>query len=149
QRPSIVMVTRRLNVRFALVLAGSLAVLSTGAYFLHARNVRASAGVLLERAERARQDKELTKAADYFGRYLSFKPADADALASYGLLLAEPELNRSRRDTLRAINTLERASLRNPDRADLRRRLVDLQISAGFLGPARDNIVALKTKYPG
>src|SRR5262249_8555365 len=137
------MATRRLNFRFALVLGGSLVALTVGTYFLHAHKVRANAGALLVRAERAQQNKDLTAAADYLSRYLSFVPTDADALARYALLLSEPELNRSRRDMQRAITMLERALVRDTKRNDLRRRLVDIQINAGLFRAASGNVKTL------
>src|SRR5439155_574675 len=94
---------KRLNWRFGLYLLTSLAVLGTGTHFLHGYQVRHNAGGLLDRARAAEEQGDLAKAADYLGRYLGLEPTDADALARYGLLLANEQLAKSARARFQAM----------------------------------------------
>src|SRR5437667_12796167 len=120
---------KRINVRFALYLVLTVAVLATGTHFLHAYQVRRNAGSLLARARHYQEQGNLSKAADCFGQYLGLHPADLDALAEYGLLLADDRVAKTPQNRSRALLTLERVLVRNPDRHDVARRAVQVAMS--------------------
>jgi tetratricopeptide (TPR) repeat protein len=95
---------------------------------------------MLDRANRSQEQGDLPRAADYLRRYLAFNPTDAEGLARYGLLLADPKFAKSQKDLNRAIQVLEKALFRDPGRNDLRRRVVGLAINLGLYARARDDI---------
>ena len=130
----------RLNKRFALVLFGSLTVLGTGTHYLHGYQVRRTSGAMLDRARQLETEGQLNLAADYLGRYLSLKPDDTDALASYGTLLADKRLATSQKAKNRAWLVLNKVLYRTPDRLDVRRQVVRLAMDLGRYGDARDDI---------
>ena len=123
---------KRFNVRFALYLLVTLIVVAVGTHFLHAYQVRRNAGGFLARADQAEQDGQLSQAADYLGRYLSFNPDDLDTQARFGMLLADERVSQSPRAKYRAMMALERVLLRQPDRHDLRRQSVRLAVALGL-----------------
>src|SRR5207248_316184 len=67
---------RTFNVKFFFVLLGGVAVLAGGLFLLHQFQQDRIAGALLFQAEHARQDNQPEKAAEYYFRYLEFKPDD-------------------------------------------------------------------------
>jgi tetratricopeptide (TPR) repeat protein len=133
---------KRLNVRFALILLASVAVLGTCSHFLHAYQVRRNAGAMLALADRAERDDppQLEQAADYLGRYLTLNPDDAAALSRYGLLLADEKLATTGRAKVRARAVLEKVLYREPNNHDVRRRVARLSMDVGQYAAARDDI---------
>ncbi len=117
-------------------------------YYVHGYQVKRNAGALLVQADRAEKDGNLAKAADYFSRYLSLVPADPDALARFGLLLSDPKVAKTGRDSMRALSVLERAVLRDPNRNDLRRRVVRMAMELRRYTNARDDIDRLLKAFP-
>lgn len=134
---------KRINLRFALYLMLTVAALATGTHFLHGYQVRRNAGTLKERARQYQEQGDLSKAAEYFGQYLGLNPADFDALAQYGLVLADDKLAKTPQNRARALATLERALVRNPGRQDVRRRAVQVAMSLGRYPAARHNLEGL------
>jgi tetratricopeptide (TPR) repeat protein len=117
---------KRLNLRFALYLTASLLVLGTATHFLHGYQLRRNAAVLRDRAEQAERDGRLDLAADYFGRYVALEPGDTPTQARFALLLADEKLLKSPQARFRAMLALEKVLYSNPDRHDVRRRVVRL-----------------------
>src|SRR4051812_16122422 len=109
-------IQRRVNVKLLGQLLGSLLVLAVGVHFLHAYQVRRNAGNLLGQADRAGEQGHLERAADYLKRYLGFVPGDTEALAKYGLMLADDRLATTGKARLRAFLALQQVVLREPDR---------------------------------
>src|SRR5262249_5742110 len=105
---------KRFNYRFALYLMLSVAAVGVGTHFLHAYQVSRNADSLKKRADQYREQGELSKAADCLGQYLGLHPTDADALAQYGLLLADDQLAKTPQSKYRALLTLERGLVRDP-----------------------------------
>lgn len=112
---------RKLNRRLFLILAGSVIVLGVSLHFLHAAQVRRSAEVLLEQANKSEKDENYPRAQDYLERYLVVRPGDVDAL----LRLADLIEHRSGTPA-QAVRVLERALRSDPSRVDVRKRVVKL-----------------------
>ncbi len=117
---------RKLNVRFLIVLlAVSLALvagLTAVHYFQHDR----IAAALLWQAESARHENRFDQAARHYERYLEFRPDDSSTLLVYADMLEE-EMNRlplSARQPRKIVFLLERVLELEPDRDDIRRRVV-------------------------
>ena len=121
-----------LRVLAVLVLGGLL--LGGGVYWLHGFQTRRHAKFFLQWAQTAKADGELDRAVGYLHRYLGVMPDDDDALAELGLLLAE--LSRHEQ----AYETLVRALRAQPDRMDVRRRLVDVAMRLGRYSHAREEL---------
>lgn len=142
------MAKRKLNVRFACILSGSLIALGACTYFVHGYQVSRNAGAMLNQAERAQSDGDLERSADYLNRYLGFAPNDTEALARYGLLLSDSKFAKSARDVFRAKLVLEKALLNDPNRHDLRRRVARMSLELGQFKSAKDDIESLTKVLP-
>ncbi len=119
----------RLNWKFLL---GFLAVVAIGGGLLHARykrQVGKQADTLLELANGADQKGDAGKAVGFLRRYLVFRPLDTDARGRLGLLLAR--VARQPAEHLQAYFVLDETLRAAPDRADLRRKAVDLALRLG------------------
>jgi|GEM_PF-576189 len=130
----------RINYRFLAVVLVCSVLVAGGIHALHYVQSRRSAHFYLAKARAAEQDKNLPEALDLFRRYLQLVPNDPDALAEYGISLAERcahllELRRPRtpqedeelrKSLLQAYGVLERVLRSQPDRENqvaLRRSL--------------------------
>jgi tetratricopeptide (TPR) repeat protein len=131
---------KTVNWRYAAFMAGSLAVLGTATHFLHAYQVKRTAGGMLERAGRVEADGQLELAADYLGRYLSLKPDDMDVLAKYGSLLADDRLATTPKAKARAWFVLNKVLYREPERYEVRRQVVRLAMATGQFDSARHDL---------
>src|SRR5690242_5664268 len=80
---------RRLDFKFLACLLAAVAVAAVGVHFLHAFQVHRNAHSLLQQADRAGEQGNPEKAAEYLRRYLVYAPGDTDARAKYGLTLAK------------------------------------------------------------
>lgn len=118
------LMTRTLNKKFFFCLLGATLVVAGVVHGVHALQARRSARGLLLQAERAEKKGNFKLAAGYLNRYLFYIPDDTDALARYGLAL----------DTLgpkarqRALLTLEQVLRRDPERTEVRRKLVQIAV---------------------
>jgi tetratricopeptide (TPR) repeat protein len=139
---------KRFNLRFALILVGSLAVVATGTHFLHAYQVGRTSGALLARAEQVEQDGDLEKAVDYLGRYVALNPTDTDALARYGMLLAKEGAASSRQAKTRAWLVLNRVLIQDKSRNDVRRQVVRLAMEFGQFDTAKAELNQLIEAIP-
>jgi tetratricopeptide (TPR) repeat protein len=120
----------------AAVLLAAVVLGGGSVHLLHAFQVRRNAGALLEQAGQAKAAGDFVRAADYYGRYLGFRPDDAAALAEYGLAL--DRLAATPRQRLRAFLALDQAVRRDPGRDDVRRRAADLALTLGRTAEARE-----------
>jgi tetratricopeptide (TPR) repeat protein len=127
---------RSLNYKFLLGLLAGTAVFGTGVHFLHAYQVRRNAGALLTRAEQAEKAGDNAQALDYYRRYLGFVPKDTEALARYGLLLADEKVATTPRKRIEALLVLDRVLGQEPGRDEVRRKAVTLAMSVGRYGDA-------------
>jgi tetratricopeptide (TPR) repeat protein len=123
--------------RSAVVLVAVI-IVASGVHFLHAFQVKRNAGLLLETAEQAKASGDLPKAAEYYGRYLGFRPDDDGALGEYGLIL--DRLAKTPRQQFRAFLVLDQAVGRDPDREELRRRAAALAMALGRTKDAKEHL---------
>ena len=125
---------RTLNLRvLALLFVAGLAV-AGATHVVHGFQVQRNANTLLREARRAQEADRSWDAVDYLRRYLALVPADTDAMAELGLLLAD--LNARGQ----ALQSLEQVLRREPDRMEVRRRLVELAIEIRRYADARNHL---------
>jgi len=143
---------RTLNVRLAAILLVVGLLLGVGVHFLHAYQVRRNAYVFLleadkaeERAKEAVKEKDQRKeqrAYEDIGRnlgwYVRLVPDDVDALERLGLLLADRA--QDRRSFSTAFGMLERVVRQDPERSNVRRRLVNLALTIGRETDAKEHL---------
>jgi tetratricopeptide (TPR) repeat protein len=118
---------RQVQLRLCLALLGGAIVFAVCTHFLHAYQVKRTAGFLLSQADKAEEDGNLPQAAAYVSRYLTLVPKDADARIRYGFLLSE-KLAKTPKDFERAYLILDQAVRDGGDREDLRRRVIQLAL---------------------
>jgi tetratricopeptide (TPR) repeat protein len=118
---------RRINPRLLLITLAGLVVLGVGLHLLHGYQVRRNAAAFLREADRHEQEGDDAKAIEDLARYLGLRPDDDGAYARYALLL--DKLAKTPRARERAYLVLEQALRRNPERADIRLRLVRTAMS--------------------
>jgi cellulose synthase operon protein C len=135
------------NVRFVGWLLLAVFALGIGVHFLHAFQVKRNASALRTRAEQAQQD-DPQLAAQCYERYLVLVPTDTEALARFGLLLAEDRLATTRRARMRACELLERVLRTDPERPDVRRQFVRVAMGLGRFADAKENLTALLKAAP-
>jgi tetratricopeptide (TPR) repeat protein len=136
----------RVNGKRLVVLLLAAAATVAGVHFLHAFQARRSARELLDQAARAEDDGHLPQAIDSLKLYLSYVPEDFEARTRYGLLLARTAA--TPKDRARAYSTLEGILRRTSDGDDVRHRVVELAISIGRFGDARDHLKTLRQHAP-
>ena len=117
---------RRFNTRFFLWLISGTIVAALAFHGVHLLQARQTATGLLRLADQAEAKGDLPKAGNYLGRYLGFVPEDKEAHARLGLML-ENQAVKNPRLRERALFVLEQVLRRDPDRADVRRKLVRWQ----------------------
>ncbi len=118
---------RALNFRLLISFAVATILLGGGIFLLHRVQVKRNAGALIEQSDRADSKGDLQKAAEYLRLFLGYHPNHAAALAKYSLIRAT--MARTVDDQVQAIGVLEQALRVDPDRRDIRRRLVELAMS--------------------
>src|SRR5258708_4401092 len=107
-----------INYRFFLVLIAGLTVLVAATHGLHAVQINRQSSFLLEQARRARDEKGFRLAVARFRQYTKLVPEDNDAQADLSLLMADVSSPKT------ALAALEQVLRTQPDRDDVRRRLV-------------------------
>ena len=119
--------SKSFNGRLALILIVAVGVMAAGIHLLHGVQVSRTAVALRDRAEKAEREGRLDRAEDYLGRYLAYRPADVDGLLHYGEILEKQADTAEARQKVIAI--LEKAVRLAPDRPEIRRRLVALEVA--------------------
>lgn len=120
---------RKVNWKALAILVVGTAVVVTGAYFFHRRQVRKNATALRDQADAARYEGELAREINYLRQFLGFMPSDTDALERYGLLLANERVATSPMSRFRAITVLDQVLARDPERVKVREKVVELAMS--------------------
>src|SRR5437867_3375940 len=141
------MTPKRLNVRLVASLAVATLFFGLGVHYLHAYQVRRNASALLAQAVAVEDQGQPEQAVEDLALYLGLVPGDTDALAKYGLLLEKVATNHRAR--LRALSVLQQVLLREPDRAVVRRRFVDVAMKLERFADARDHLEMLLHSFPG
>jgi hypothetical protein len=124
---------RRINIKFLLIMTLAIfAVVSVGAAIWYFNSDRAS-GVFLERAETAEKEGDLRGALGPYLQYLAFQPSDQETKEHAALLTVKiAELDDATYvEKRRAFRHLTRLLRHQPERNDLRRRLVDVLVARG------------------
>jgi tetratricopeptide (TPR) repeat protein len=139
---------RRLNVKLLVILLGVCVVVGPGVHFLHAFQAKRAAKALLRQADRADEEKRPDQAADFLRRYLVQDPRNNDVWVRYGLTLADLAKSSPSAVTYdKAFQALAQVLRRDPGRADVRRKLVDVAMAWGHFSVAAENLnVLLKEK---
>ena len=123
-----------------------MAVLAVAIHLVHGVQVKRNAKGLLERSRRAEDAGDMSKAEDYLQRYLASRPDDVEALVRYAGLIRRSDL--SAEGVGRALAAYEKAVRLAPDRADVRRRVVDLAIEVGRPEVAAPHLAELARSAP-
>ena len=122
------------NFRFLAALIAVVAIVGGAVHGLHVLLVRHQVRFLLEQAHRASEEKDYHLAVTRFQQYTSLVPGDTEALADFGLLLAD--LGQAKG----ASGVLEKVLRSQPDRQDVRRRLVQVDMGLGRFSAAKEHL---------
>ena len=138
---------RKFNIRFFLCLLVAIFVVGLGFHGVHLLQAQRTASGLLRLADQAEAKGDLPKAGDYLWRFLKLVPDNREALVRFGLMLdsqatAKPGLRQ------RALDVLEKVLRHEPDRADLRRKVVHLAISMRSYVDAKAHLTVLLAETP-
>jgi tetratricopeptide (TPR) repeat protein len=117
---------RQLNVKLAILLPAILAVCVGAVYGLHEWQVRETAQKMKARAEAAYDRGDLNEAIRSYQYYLRYERDDDEALVRYALLSAERARKRGGQAMVEVYRLLERASVAQPDNADLIRQMAEI-----------------------
>ncbi len=143
----------RLNVKLLAILAITFVVLTTGVVVVHAIQMRSNVSSLIKRADAAKTENPRA-ALRLYALYRSYKPDDLDIFADYALVAADvvKQPGANRRDFETAVQALEQVLTNRllADReAELRRRLIELDLLAGRFAVAKEHLLKLKAKGQG
>jgi cellulose synthase operon protein C len=131
------------NRRFLIgLIVGSL-LFGAAVHGLHAIQINRQSSFLLDEAHRAQKEKLFELALNRFQQYTKLAPDDADALAEFGLLLADHNAAQT------AAVTLEKVLRAEPNRDDVRRRLALVEMGIGRARDATTHLKILLAKSPG
>jgi tetratricopeptide (TPR) repeat protein len=132
-----------INRRFLIGLIVCSLLFGAAIHGLHAIQISRQSSFLLEEAHRAQTEKQFELALNRFQQYTKLAPDDNDALAEFGLLLADRHAAKA------AAFTLEKVLRAQPNRHDVRRRLAMVEMGIGQWGDAKVHLELLKAKLPG
>jgi cellulose synthase operon protein C len=138
---------RTVNLRFLLVFLTTLTVIGVGVHFVHGYQLKRNATVFLRQAEEAESAGQPEKAVELLGRYLGFRPDDAEALARHALLLGELAKTQAQRQ--RAYLAMETVLRQSPDRQDVRRRAATLAMTMGRASEGKHHLELELKDSPG
>jgi tetratricopeptide (TPR) repeat protein len=119
---------RKINPIFLAGLLAVTALLGGLAYVVHGYQVVHNAKVLLDRARKAEQEGNRSKAAEALSRYLTLEKDDAQTWAWYARVVDELAADGSARARQRVLMVYEEALRHNPDDSQLERRCADLAL---------------------
>jgi tetratricopeptide (TPR) repeat protein len=123
-----------INFRFLAWLLITAIACGGAVHGLHVVQLGREASFLLEQARRAKQEKQFRLAVTRFDQYTDLVPDDYEALAEYGMLLADLGKPGWACEALEAV-------LRSlPERDDIRRRLVQVDIQLGRYNDAQAHL---------
>jgi tetratricopeptide (TPR) repeat protein len=132
---------RKLNVKLVVGTFGGLLILSAATYALHECQVRRNAHQLLERADRAVEEKDYEKALTLYPQYLNFVPNDPDTVQKYAEVLDGRAGNVGER--VRLVVLMDQVLRVKPNENALRVRLVHNLIALGRHADALDHLQKL------
>src|SRR5271166_5082808 len=117
---------RRFNTRLFLYLFAGVLLLGGTVFGLHWLQTGRIAQAELWQARHAEDEGRLAEAARHLGRYLEFAPQDVEQLANLGRLLASEQMPNRRQRLYYALEKLEQVAIREPERLDSRRLLIQV-----------------------
>ena len=132
-----------INRRFLIGLLIATLLFGAALQGLHAVQINRQSRFLLEEAHRAQKNEQIELAVNCFQQYMKLAPRDCDAQAEFGLLLAQ---HRATRDAAPMLENVLRAQ---PNRDDLRRPLVAIEMGNGRWNDAKAHLEHLLAKSPG
>lgn len=137
---------RTINLRFATQLLLTFVGLGVGTFYLHRYQFERIAKDLFWQVNRASEVGKTNEAVAHAYRYLTFKPDDINVLVQVANWLepsavAKPQMNE-------VIRVLEQALRIDPDRADLRRRVIALDLKLRQYGDCLDHLERLLSEKP-
>ena len=109
---------------------------------LHAVQAARQSDFVLERARRNKTEKRFDRALEQYDAYLHAAPKDIEARVEFALLLADSDYAPA------ATAQLERVLRSEPERNDLRRRLVELDIQRKRYSDAQEHLRMLLGAFP-
>ena len=136
---------RRINLKFLVIFAISLVIAGGGGYGFWYLNSGRSASLIRELAEEKEAKGELRKAWPMFNQYLALKPSDQETRGHVAVLAADiAELDDATfTEKRRAFRQLSRLLRSQPERDDLRRRLIHVLIAQGSYALVQKQVEAL------
>lgn len=137
---------RTLNLRFACLLVAILIAFIAGLFGVHQFQYRRIANDILWQARHAREEGMPEDAAQFAYQYLAFYPDDCEVLIELAGWLEERASGRKR--LVHVSSLLNRVLQLQPDRSDVRRRVVDLNIRIGRWGECLDQLERLLVETP-
>jgi len=139
---------KRLNPKFLVLVIALTALIGAGVHGIHTLQISRTTKGFLRQAEAAEKAGDVARAAQFYERYLAYHRDDAETFARYALLVAADAQLTSPEAQARALDALEQAVIRNPARADVRRRLVVLLMNASRYDTARTHLQSLLKSVP-
>jgi tetratricopeptide (TPR) repeat protein len=128
----------------AWVLGGGI-VLAVAVHLLHGVQVRRTSPALLQQAIAAEDEGRTDLAVPFYSAYLAEQPGDQDAQVRYAQALLKLGTADAR---ARALPVFEEVLRRQPDRQELRRRLVQTAVQLGRYRLAREHVEVLLQAHP-
>lgn len=126
------------NLKFTLGLIVATLLFGAGVHFLHEFQVDRNADSLLAKSRQMQEEGDLGAAVNFLRNYLAFRPHDATALAEYAQLLDQRA--QSPGELERAYFAYEQALRQDPDRVELRRRMVTISMLFGRYSDALNHL---------
>lgn len=139
---------KRLNPKFLVLVIALIALIGAGVHGIHTLQINRTTKGFLRQAETAEKAGDVARASQFYERYLAYHRDDAETFARYALLVASDAQITSAEAQARALDALEQAVIRNPARADVRRRLVVLLMNASRYETARTHLQSLLKSAP-
>ncbi len=136
---------RKLNVKLLVGLVVGTVTFLVGVYFLHKIQVRRNANSLFTRGEAAEKDGDYDEAMKLYLRYVRHKNEDArgwEALASAATKAADAP-DATFKTKASAYSLLDQAVQEIPENMEVRRQLIDFQMSIGRFGDALTSLESL------
>ncbi|HTQ39409.1 MAG TPA: tetratricopeptide repeat protein [Pirellulales bacterium] len=135
---------KRLNTKLLSILAIAGLIVMVGVHVVHGIQTKRNADSLVKRAEETKQT-DPRNALWLYERYRSYKPDDRERNADYAMLLADVvQATGDERRYTDAVEALQQAIVNSDDPLELRRKLIELNITFHQFATAKDDLLRLK-----
>jgi len=140
---------KRLNLKVAIGVPVTVAVLTIAVVVVHAFQVTRTAELMLAKAEQAAQQGNKEEAIRFYTHYVNYAPKDYPAFSKLALLVADRVRATSPpRQLLEAFNVLERAAQQDPENMEVLRRLADVCQRIGRWQQAANHWQRILERFP-